>query len=67
MDDSAVAAINELARRELHYSDGSVRPFLSPDEVENLTIRRGTLTAAEREIINHHIVMTIRADSPCRP
>jgi hypothetical protein len=60
MDDSAVAAIHELAKREIHYSDGSVRPFLSADEVENLTIRRGTLTAAEREIINHHIVMTIR-------
>jgi HD-GYP domain-containing protein (c-di-GMP phosphodiesterase class II) len=60
MDDSAVAAIHELARREIHYADGSVRPFLSAEEVENLTIRRGTLTAAEREIINHHIVMTIR-------
>ena len=60
MDDAAVAAIQALARRELRLSDGSVKPFLSADEVENLTIRRGTLTAAEREIINHHIVMTIR-------
>jgi HD-GYP domain-containing protein (c-di-GMP phosphodiesterase class II) len=60
MDDASVAAIHELARREIHRADGSVQPFLSEDEVENLTIRRGTLTAAEREIINHHIVMTIR-------
>jgi HD-GYP domain-containing protein (c-di-GMP phosphodiesterase class II) len=60
MDDTQVAAIHELAKREIHRADGSVQPFLSPDEVENLTIRRGTLTAAEREIINHHIVMTIR-------
>ncbi len=34
--------------------------FLSADEIENLTIRAGTLTAREREIINHHIVATIR-------
>ena len=34
--------------------------FLSADEVENLTIRAGTLTAAERQIINHHIEVTIQ-------
>ena len=28
--------------------------------MENLTIRAGTLTSAEREIINHHIVATIQ-------
>jgi HD-GYP domain-containing protein (c-di-GMP phosphodiesterase class II) len=60
MDDAQVAAIHALSKRELRAADGSVKPFLSEDEVENLTIRRGTLTAAEREIINHHIVMTIR-------
>ncbi len=35
-------------------------PFLSDNEVENLIIRHGTLTPAERETINHHIVATIR-------
>ena len=34
--------------------------FLSADELENLTIRAGTLTAAERQIINHHIDVTIQ-------
>ena len=34
--------------------------FLSAEEIENLTIRAGTLTAAERETINHHIVATIK-------
>lgn len=40
--------------------DGNEAPFLSADELENLTIRAGTLTAPERQIINHHIVATIR-------
>lgn len=39
---------------------GEEVPFLSDDEVLNLSIRAGTLTGAEREIINHHIVATIR-------
>jgi len=34
--------------------------FLSADELENLTIRSGTLTQAERETINYHIVATIK-------
>ena len=34
--------------------------FLSEDELENLTIRAGTLTQAERETINYHIVATIK-------
>jgi HD-GYP domain-containing protein (c-di-GMP phosphodiesterase class II) len=40
--------------------DGQPADFLSADEADNLTIRAGTLTAAEREIINNHIVLTIR-------
>ncbi|MCX7891133.1 MAG: GAF domain-containing protein [Burkholderiales bacterium] len=39
---------------------GATANFLSDDEVANLTIRSGTLTPAEREIINHHIVSTIK-------
>jgi HD-GYP domain-containing protein (c-di-GMP phosphodiesterase class II) len=34
--------------------------FLSADEIENLTIRAGTLTSAERDTINYHIVATIK-------
>lgn len=40
--------------------NGEEKDFLSADELENLTIRAGTLTDAERQIINHHIVATIR-------
>jgi HD-GYP domain-containing protein (c-di-GMP phosphodiesterase class II) len=39
---------------------GNTANFLSDDELRNLTISRGTLTQEEREIINHHIVSTIR-------
>jgi HD-GYP domain-containing protein (c-di-GMP phosphodiesterase class II) len=39
---------------------GSAADFLTQDEIKNLTIARGTLTAEERETINHHIVATIK-------
>jgi hypothetical protein len=40
--------------------DGVQTEFLTADEVENLTVRSGTLTASERETINYHIVATIK-------
>jgi len=60
MDDAQIQAIANLAKYSWRAQDGETRPFLSPDELENLTIKRGTLTHAEREIINHHIVVTIK-------
>ena len=41
-------------------ADGKEVDFLSPDELENLTIRAGTLTQAERQTINHHVSATIK-------
>ena len=39
---------------------GKAVNFLTEDELENLSIRAGTLTQAERETINYHIVATIK-------
>jgi HD-GYP domain-containing protein (c-di-GMP phosphodiesterase class II) len=39
---------------------GKQVPFLTEDEVNNLCIKSGTLTPEERNIINHHIVVTIK-------
>ncbi len=39
---------------------GSSTDFLTEDEIENLTISRGTLTSKERDIINNHINATIK-------
>jgi hypothetical protein len=41
-------------------TEGVETDFLSADEMDNLSIRAGTLTQREREIINHHIVATIK-------
>jgi HD-GYP domain-containing protein (c-di-GMP phosphodiesterase class II) len=39
---------------------GQTHPLLTANEVDNLVIRRGTLNAEERDIINNHIVITIQ-------
>jgi HD-GYP domain-containing protein (c-di-GMP phosphodiesterase class II) len=39
--------------------NGNQCDFLTENEVENLTIRAGTLTEPERKIINHHVEMTL--------
>lgn len=45
-------------RRNWCNADGEQVPFLTGDEVENLSIMRGTLTERERDIVNHHVVAT---------
>jgi len=34
--------------------------FFNDNEIENLTIAKGTLTASEREVINNHMAVTIK-------
>jgi HD-GYP domain-containing protein (c-di-GMP phosphodiesterase class II) len=61
MSDADVGRVHDIARRWRWVdSQGVERSCLSDEEVENLTIRAGTLTTAEREVINYHIVSTIR-------
>ena len=60
MSEEAQQRVRRIAAYQWRDTDGKLSNFLSDDEVENLNIRAGTLTAAEREIINHHIVVTIK-------
>ncbi len=49
--DEDVARLQQIARE---------RGTITPDELENLSIRRGTLTAAERRKIEEHVLITRR-------
>jgi HD-GYP domain-containing protein (c-di-GMP phosphodiesterase class II) len=52
--------VRRIAHRRWVGVDGRQRELLDEEEVENLTIRSGTLTEAERRIINNHIAVTVR-------
>lgn len=55
-DRERIAAIG--ARR--WTAGGESRPLLTEEEIDNLSIARGTLTQEERMVINGHMVQTIR-------
>jgi len=61
MKDEDVARVQEITRRyRWRNTEGESADFLSDEELKNLTIRYGTLTPDERQIINHHIEVTIQ-------
>lgn len=60
MDDGQKQRVQQIANYQWTDENGHLVPFLSSDEVENLSISKGTLTDSEREIINHHIDVTIK-------
>jgi hypothetical protein len=61
MGDADLQRVRDIAGgRKWRNVDGVEADFLSADETINLAIRAGTLTQEEREIINHHIVATIK-------
>jgi len=60
MSGDDIARVKIIGARSWQPHGGPAQSFLSDNELENLTIVAGTLTAAEREIINYHIVATIK-------
>jgi HD-GYP domain-containing protein (c-di-GMP phosphodiesterase class II) len=60
MHDDDLERVKRIAEYRWTDISGHEAKFLSDDELKNLTIRAGTLTAEERQVINHHIVATIK-------
>jgi len=60
MREADIERVKAIARYTWVDISGHEAHFLSEDELKNLTIRAGTLTAEERQVINHHIVATIK-------
>jgi len=60
MDDAAQRRIHDIAEYRWTNAQGASEKFFNDDEIKNLTISRGTLTAEEREVINNHMAVTIK-------
>jgi HD-GYP domain-containing protein (c-di-GMP phosphodiesterase class II) len=61
MDPAQRERVLEIAAsRSWRDADGVVGPILSDEELENLTISRGTLNDRERKVIEQHAELTIR-------
>jgi len=59
MSAEAQEQIRTIGQRQWNHNGEDI-PLLTGNEVYNLTIEKGTLTAEEREVINNHIVATIK-------
>jgi len=58
MSDDKIERIHKIANRKWK-ENGEEKPLLSDNEVLNITIRKGTLTEDERQIINNHARMSL--------
>jgi HD-GYP domain-containing protein (c-di-GMP phosphodiesterase class II) len=59
MSDEMMGRIRTIALRTWEL-DGKKKPLLLPDEIENLSIRKGTLSPKERDVIKNHATMTYK-------
>ncbi|MBT8490845.1 MAG: HD domain-containing protein, partial [Deltaproteobacteria bacterium] len=59
MSDESVERIKKIAKKKWMI-DGRKQALLSDDEIENLIIRKGTLTDNERTVMNNHAAITYR-------
>jgi HD-GYP domain-containing protein (c-di-GMP phosphodiesterase class II) len=59
LEDDSVDRIRQIGTLT-YFLEGREQPYLTADEVENLCIRKGSLTAAERDKIQDHATMTLK-------
>ncbi len=58
LSDELLDRVDKVAKHGYHAVDGTVIAYLTEQEVSCLRIRKGTLTAEERSIMEGHAVMT---------
>lgn len=59
VSEDKIKQIRDFARKKYEFN-GETHPFLSPDELDNLSIHQGTLTPRERKVIENHAAMTLK-------
>jgi HD-GYP domain-containing protein (c-di-GMP phosphodiesterase class II) len=60
LEEDSVRALLDLPNRTFRDPEGNRQPFLTPNEVSALSIRRGSLSEKERREIESHVTHTFR-------
>lgn len=58
LDDDNYEKVRMLANKKHIKQDGTITPYITKEEAECLSIRRGTLTDEARKQMENHVVMT---------
>ena len=59
LEDEKIERLNTLALKKFALN-GTAYPYLTKDELKNLSIKKGTLTDEERRIIENHASMSLK-------
>jgi HD-GYP domain-containing protein (c-di-GMP phosphodiesterase class II) len=58
MSEADIKTLNDIAKRSFVDSNAQKQPYLTPFEIERLSINKGNLTSLERENMNSHVQYT---------
>ncbi len=58
LDDDILQKVDQLRQHSYINSDGTTIPYFTSEEIECLSIRKGTLTKYERKIMEGHVIIT---------
>lgn len=59
MEEAKIDRIHEIAQKTISIN-GKTQNLLTENEIYNLSIKKGTLTAEERKVINNHALISIK-------
>jgi len=59
MTDEMIERVKQISRKTFVKNDKEYN-YLKPDEIKKISIRKGTLTGEERQIVENHVFMTMK-------
>ena len=59
LEDEYIERLQKIAKRTYKDERGNEQPFLTPDELKNLSIRKGSINEQERQIMKNHAQITL--------
>jgi len=60
LEDETLERLKEISQKTYLDNEGQEQPFITDDELVNLSIRRGSITEAERKKMQDHAAVTLR-------
>jgi HD-GYP domain-containing protein (c-di-GMP phosphodiesterase class II) len=60
LEDETLDRLKEISQKTYLDNEGQEQPFITEDELVNLSIRRGSITEAERKKMQDHAAVTLR-------
>lgn len=60
LDDDKIERLKTISKMTFKDNDGNEQPYLTGNELLNLSIRKGSITEAERKVMQNHAAVTLK-------